>query len=63
MMMETEVEELIGNEENLTQIKLTNGETIPADICVVGIGEFADLFYKIIDLAYPKIRWHMDIGN
>ena len=43
MMMETEVEELIGNEENLTQIKLTNGETIPADICVVGIGEFADL--------------------
>lgn len=40
--METEVEELIGNEENLTQIKLTNGETIAADICIVGIGELID---------------------
>lgn len=44
-MMETQVEELIGNEENLTQIKLTNGDTIPADICVVGIGKLVDIFY------------------
>jgi len=39
LVMSSEVEELIGNEENLTQIKLTSGETVAADICVVGIGK------------------------
>lgn len=37
--MNTEVEEMIGDETNLTKIKLTSGDTIPADVCLVGIGE------------------------
>ncbi|XP_067931278.1 apoptosis-inducing factor 3-like [Watersipora subatra] len=38
MIMNSEVEELLGNDDTLKKVKLTSGETVDADLCIVGIG-------------------------
>lgn len=49
--MNTEVEELIGNEESLTKIKLTSGDTISADVCLVGVGGFVNLITSVVSVG------------
>ena len=41
----TAVEELVGNEEHLTTVALKNGDSLSADILVVGIG--IELFHSL----------------
>ena len=35
--------EFVGNDGQLTGVRLTNEETLPADICLIGAGELIQL--------------------
>lgn len=53
--MEAEVEELIGNEESLTTVKLKNGESIAADIVLVGIGKNKNPINHVVELRATSL--------